>query len=128
MSINLFIPILNGSFVYQNCCHLSLYMIQLFGVRVVYSLVFYVVSCVLLFVCLFHFLPWRCQFVLDLWVLLSLWYLSSFFFPIVIYLWYIISSIKYKLGTNSSISVLLILMIVQYFDCIKAIVENRCKI
>ena len=48
------------------------------GVRVVYSLVFYVVSCVLLFYVLFNFsifvlfitvtngYNWRCQFVLDL--------------------------------------------------------------
>ena len=48
-------------------------------VCVVYSLVFYVVSCVLLSVCPFHLLPWRCQFIFALWVWLSLLYLSSLF-------------------------------------------------
>ena len=51
------------------------------GVRVGY-LVFYVVSCALLFICLssFIFSQALSQFIFDLWVWLSLWYLSSLFF------------------------------------------------
>ena len=36
-------------------------------------------SCVLLFV-FFSFLPWRWQFLFDLWDWMSIWYLSSLFF------------------------------------------------
>ena len=40
--------------------------------------------CVLLLsVCLFNFWPWRCQFMFDLWVWLSLWYLSSLFHKLI---------------------------------------------
>ena len=58
--------------------------IPFFGkVRFASALVFYVVSCVILFVCLFVLFlcySWRCQFIFDLWVWLPLWYISSFFY------------------------------------------------
>ena len=51
------------------------------GVRVAYSLVFYVVSSVLLSACLsFYFLAMAFQFIFYQWVWLSLWYLSSLFY------------------------------------------------
>ena len=50
------------------------------GVRVAYHLVFYVVFCVLLFVCLsFSLWPKCCQFIFDLWVGIFVWYLSLLF-------------------------------------------------